>query len=324
MITLKAALIAAGAIGTVAVGGGATWAMTGSHQDAGLRADAAKLPGAHRVVDAAPKSAPTCLPASALPKTGKAAKNGGLPKTGELPKPGDLPTSGLPTTAKLPGTEKLRKEAETAGKKAEAAKPDVQVPNPGVPGVVAPGAKPSTLPSAPANLPACAPSAKPLPKGGAPAAKPSARVPAKPAQPALPALDCRKLVPAVKVGGPVEKTVMLAKGLKYTATTPGGAELAKLDICAVTQKWTGKAGQWLTVERLKTPAGMTQNQLRQALQLPEGGTPLTVDGFAAYQGPHGGGVLVFDPSGYSLFVNGSPVLAGGPKDVATALRQAHQ
>jgi hypothetical protein len=140
----------------------------------------------------------------------------------------------------------------------------------------------------------------------------------------VPALDCRTLAPAVKIGGPVEKTVMLAKGLKYSAATPGTADLKKLNICAVTQKWTGKAGQWLTVETLKTPAGMTQNQLRQALKLPEGGTPLTVDGVAAYQGPHGGGVLVFDPSGYSLFVNGSPVLTGGPKDIATALRQAHQ
>ncbi|MFB4301614.1 hypothetical protein [Actinomadura sp. NTSP31] len=334
MITLKAALIAAGAIGTVAVGGGATWAMTGSHQDAGLRSDAAKLPGAHRVVDAAPKSAPTCLPASALRKTGKLPENAELPKTDKLPKTGDLPTAGLPTTgklpegkvpsSKLPAAEKLRQEAEAAKKKADAAKPGVQVPNPGVPGVVAPGAAPSAAPSVPANLPACAPSAKPLPAGGAPAAKPSARVPGKPAQPAAPALDCRTLAPAVKIGGPVEKTVMLAKGLKYTTATPGGADLQKLRVCAITQKWTGKAGQWLTVERLKTPAGMTQNQLRQALKLPEGGTPLTVGGFAAYQGPHGGGVLVFDPNGYSLFVNGSPVLTGGPKDVATALRQAHQ
>ncbi|MEU9023426.1 hypothetical protein [Actinomadura sp. NPDC048394] len=326
MITLKAALIAAGAIGTVAVGGGATWAMTGSHQDAGLQSGDSKLPAAHRVVDAAPKTVPTCLPAQP-PKTGKLPKTGELPKTGALPKPGDVPTAGLPQTGKLPegkvpGTEKLRKDAETAKKKAEAAKPTVSVPNPGVPGVVAPGAQPTSLPSGRPDLPACAPSAKPLPKGGVPSTKPSARVPGKPAVPAVPALDCRTLAPAVKIGGPVEKTVMLAKGLKYSAATPGTADLKKLNICAVTQKWTGKAGQWLTVETLKTPAGMTQNQLRQALKLPEGGTPLTVDGFAAYQGPRGGGVLVFDPNGFSLFVNGSPVLAGGPKDVATALRQA--
>ncbi|MGI5323594.1 hypothetical protein [Actinomadura nitritigenes] len=338
MITLKAALIAAGAIGTVAVGGGATWAMTGSHQNADLQSGDSKLPAAHRVVDAAPKTAPTCLPA--LPKTGKPPKTGKLPADGRLPKTGDLPTAGVPKAgelpktgdlpagktpaSKLPTTEKLRKETDALKKKAEAGAPSVNVPNPGVPGVVAPGTQPTALPSGKPSLPACAPSAKPLHKAGAPAAKPSARVPGKPALPAAPALDCRTLAPAVKVGGTVERTVMLAKGLKYVSATPGTTDLKKLNICAVTQKWTGKAGRWLTVESLKTPAGMTQNQLRQALKLPEGGTPLTIDGVAAYQGPRGGGVLVFDPNGYSLFVNGNPVLAGGPKDIATALRQAHQ
>jgi hypothetical protein len=340
MITLKAALIAAGAIGTVAVGGGATWAMTGSHENARLQSGDSALPAAHRAVDA-PKPAPACPPASELPMTGKLPKSG-LPKTGPLPATGalpgnrELPKTGLPKTGlpktgelpkgkapsgELPAARKLRQETDALKKNAEAAKP-------GTPARTAP---PSTLPSIPAKLPACAPSAKPLPKGGTPATDPSARVPGKPAHPAAPALDCRKLAPAVQVGGPVEKAVMLPKGLRYVSATPGTADLKKLHICAVTQKWTGKAGQWLTVERLKTPTGMTQNQLRRALRLPGGGTPLTIAGVAAYQGPDGGGVLMFDPNGYSLYVNGSRVLTGGPndlaggtRDIATALRQAHQ
>jgi hypothetical protein len=248
MITLKAALIAASAVGTVAVGGGATWAMTGTHHEAGLQSNGAKVPAAARQDPApAPKMLPTCLPAK-----------------------GDLP-------------------ANLKGK-------------------------------VPADLPACAPS--PDLKKSAPAAAPSARVPAKPGRPAVPELDCSKLRPAVKVGGAVEKAVMLPKGLRYASTVPGSADLRKREVCAVVQKWTGKAGRWLTVETLKTPSGMTQNQLRQALRLPEGGTPVTVAGAAGWQAPNGGGVLLFDPNGYSLLVNGSPVLAGGLQDVATALRQA--
>lgn len=305
MITLKAALIAASTIGTVAVGGGATWAMTGSHNEAGLQSHAAKAPAVERrVQDAVPTTLPTCVPGKSglpdvkVPETGaKKEIDKHLrqnPVTKDLPKV-DVPTKDLPKTD-LPKT---------------------GLPKTEVPGVKAPDAKTKL----PANLPTCAPSVQDLPKGTRPT-KPSARVPAKPGLPAVPKLDCSKLTPAVKVGGPVEKAVMLTKGLRHASTVPGPADLRKKNICAVTQKWTGKAGRWITVETLKTPAGMTQNQLRQALNLPKGGTPITVSGAAGWMGPGGGGVLLFDPSGYSMFVNGSPVLAGGLKDVTTALRQA--
>ncbi|RFS86128.1 hypothetical protein D0T12_05745 [Actinomadura spongiicola] len=333
MITLKAALIAASAVGTVAVGGGATWAMTGSSGTAAPQSHA-KAPAAERKVqDAVPNGAPTCLPAKpGLPRTnlpGGAKKeldkhlkqnpvtkdlpNADLPKpdapTGNLP-PGDLPQTDLPQTD-LP----------------KAGVPKAGQPTPGLPRTDVPDVKVPDGTTLPADLPTCAPSTGDLQKK-APAPKPSTDVPGvpgvpgKPGLPAVPKLDCDKLPPAVKAGGPVEKAVMLAKGLRLTSTVPGGADLRKQNICAVTQKWTGPAGRWITVETLKTPTGMTQNQLRRALKMPQGGTPVTVHGATAWMAPGGNGVLLFDPNGYSLLVNGSPVLAGDLKDVTTAVRQA--
>ncbi|WUI00278.1 hypothetical protein OHR68_00165 [Spirillospora sp. NBC_00431] len=330
MITLKAALIAASAVGTIAVGGGATWAMTGASDPATPQPVGAKAPATERqVTDKAPKTPPTCLPAKPGAKLPGAKLPGGqlpggkLPDTGakkelekqlkqnpaskNLPKP-ELPKTDVPNgqvpNGQLPKT-------DVPGNL-----PKADVPKTDIPGVKAPNAK--TLPK---DLPTCAPSTGDLGKN-APAPAPGARVPGKPGVPALPKLDCGKLPPAVKVGGPVEKTVMLTKGLRHVSTVPGSADLRKHNICAVTQKWTGAAGQWITVETLKTPTGMTQNQLRQAMNLPQGGTPITVSGVAGWMAPGGSGVLLFDPSGYSMFVNGSPVLSGGLKDVTTALRQA--
>ncbi|WP_067466597.1 hypothetical protein [Actinomadura macra] len=333
MITLKAVLIAASAVGAVGVGGGATWAMTGSHQDAGLQSENSKTAAVRHLKDIAPSAPPTCLPAKP-----------GLPKT-KLPH-GQLPDTKLPNT-QLPGGKLPDGKVPGAKPALPEGAPKLKAPKPGVPGDTpttlpsVPAGKPnlpggSNLPGAPnvpgrpnlpgkpgvpADLPTCLPNAKQLPKG-APSKAPSVPVPAKPGLPALPALDCSTLPPAVKIGGPAEKAVMLTKGLRYAATTHGSKVLEKKRICAVTQKWTGKAGQWLTVERLKTPAGLSQNELRKALDLPEGGTPVTVAGVAGWQGPGATGVLLFDPNGYSLFVNGSPVLAGGLQDVAAALRQA--
>lgn len=310
MITLKAALIAASAVGTVAVGGGATWAMTGTHHEAGLQSNGAKAPAATRGMQhTAPKTLPTCIPAKP-----------GLPK-GKLPATG-LPKADIPRTGVKKQVEQHLKQNPATKNLPKTGLPKTKVPGAKVPGVDAPGVKsPDVKGPLPANLPACAPSAPGLP-AGAPAPRPSAAAPAKPGLPAVPKLDCSKLVPAVKVGGTVEKAVMLPKGLRYTSAASGSAELRKRKICAVTQKWTGRAGQWLTVETLKTPAGMTQNELRQALRLPEGGSPVTVAGFAGWRAPNGNGVLLFDPNGYALFVDGSPVLAGGLRDVATAVGQA--
>ncbi|GAA0549069.1 hypothetical protein [Actinomadura livida] len=316
MITLKAALIAASAIGTVAVGGGATWAMAGSHQEADLRPQGATAPAVEREVrDAVPGTPPTCLPAKPALPSAKIPETGAEkqvrkhleqnPATRELPK-ADVPKTDLPG-AGLP----------------DADLPDAKVPDAKVPDAKLPDAKlPDARGKLPSDLPTCLPSTKELTKG-TPATSPSARVPAKPGLPAVPRLDCGKLAPAVEVGGTVERTVLLAKGLRHVSTVPGSADLRKANICAVTQKWADKTGRWITVETLRTPAGMTQNQLRQALKLPKGGTPVTVPGGTAGSIlPDRGGVLLFDADGRSLLVNGSPVLAGGLKDVTTALAQA--
>lgn len=335
MITLKAALVAASAIGAVAVGGGATWAMTGSHHDAGLQSQTAKAPAQRKVQDAVPATPPTCLPAkpgvpgvpavpgAKVPDAATAKKQveqqlrrnpatrdlpkGQLPKTDGLP---GVPNQGVPKP-NVPGVPNA-----TVPGVPNAGVPKPELPKTDVPGVKAPDGK------LPANLPTCVPNPKDLGKNLPAAPKPDARVPGKPGLPSVPKVDCGTLKPAVQVGGTVEKTVMLAKGLRFVSAVPGGADLGKKDVCAVTQKWTGPAGQWITVETLKTPAGMTQNQLRQAMDLPQGGTPVNLFGSAGWMAPGGSGLLLFDPNGYSLFVNGSPVFAGSLQDVTTALRQA--
>ncbi|MFC4053007.1 hypothetical protein ACFOY4_25260 [Actinomadura syzygii] len=326
MITLKAALVAASAIGAVAAGGGATWAMTGSHHDAGLQSQTAKAPAQQRQVqDVPPAAPPTCLPAkpglpgAKVPDAG-AAKKQVEQQLKQNPVTRDLPKGQLPKTDNLPGVPQGAPKPNVPGVPnagvPEAGLPKAELPKPGVPGVKAPDGK------LPANIPTCVPNPKDLGKNVPAAPKPDARVPGKPALPNAPKLDCDALKPAVPVGSAVEKTVMLAKGLHYTSAVPGGADLAKLNVCGVTQKWVGAAGQWISVETLKTPSGMTQNQLRQALKLPQGGTPVNLFGSAGWVGPGGNGLLLFDPNGYSLFVNGSPVFAGSLQDVTGALRQA--
>src|SRR5690606_25358869 len=82
--------------------------------------------------------------------------------------------------------------------------------------------------------------------------------------------------------------------------------------------WVGANGRWITVETLKAPAGVTQNQLRHTLGLKDG-TVTTVHGVTRWVSRDRGAVLLFGPDGRSLLVNGSPALAGGLTDVAAAL-----
>ncbi|WP_131735746.1 hypothetical protein [Actinomadura roseirufa] len=355
MITLKAALFAASAVGAVAVGGGATWATTGSHQEAGLQSATSGTPAVRPVKEHVPGTVPTCLPHGKLAHVkvpGAKLPEGAVPQL-EVSKPGvpggtvvqatpaaPKATPALPkaTPAVPKGTPGLPKATPAAPKATPAlpkATPAVPKGTPGLPKATpaAPKATPAIAgrPGAPANLPACPAGAQRI-AGDTPAAAPAAPAPAVPAVPAkpgvrhlpaVPALGCAKLTPAVPVGGTVEKVVLLPKGLHHVSTSRGDKALDALKICNVTQKWTGKAGQWLTVERLKTPAGMTEAQLRRALGLAEtGGVPVTGGGTVAWQAPHNGGVLLLDPNGYALFVNGSHVAGGGLRDVTAALRQA--
>ncbi|MEU5876726.1 hypothetical protein [Spirillospora sp. NPDC047279] len=325
---MKAALIAASAVGTVSVGG-VTWAATGQ-SDFGLTGGASKAPAAvQKVQDAAPAAPPTCLPKSKLPKLPATPKASNLPKAPDaskpnLPLPKDVPTlpKDVPGTPKdVPGLPKdvpgTPKDLPGAPATLPAAPKDLPKNLPATPGV--PGA-PQKVPGAPA-LPDCGPDAGRLP-GAKPSTLPTALPkPGAPKLPAVPALRCDSLPPAVPVGGSVEKTLILPKGLAFTTAHSAVKEVNGRRFCTITQKWAGKAGQWLTVERLKVPAGVTEKDLRKTLKLPAaGGRQITVNGHAAWQSPSGEGVLVYDQNGYSLLVNGSPVMAGGLKDLTGALQ----
>ena len=307
MITMKAATIAAAAIGAVGAITGVTWAATGSPV-AGLTGAHDKVPAAVQqvkgAVPPAPATLPTCLPADKLPKvpTDKLPKDK-LPKD-KLPK---VPTDKLP---KVP-TDKLPKApADKLPKLPTDKLPNPTQPgNPGTPGVPAPGAP------APMPQPTCLPDASRLPKP--PADKlpgnPADKLP-KPGVPGVPALpknvDCSKLPAPVQVGGTVEKALILTKGLHFAGVEGATKELKAHKICAITQKWTGAAGRYITIERLKAPAGTTERQLRQALALPATG-PLP-----------GGGVLMFDPNGSSLLTNASSLLTSDLPELASAVQQA--
>lgn len=398
MISLKAALIVASAVGAVGVGG-ATYASV-AQPDAGLRSGDSRLPAAKAAKPAAaahglPSCTPSVLPKNGLPHDAKLPNGTALPTALTLPTDITLPNGAtlpsaiklpagvklpeglaLPNGAKLPGGKlngklpkattlpagtklpantvlpkgttlpadiKLPEGAKIpAGVKlpkgAEAKLPaGVQLPNgtkvPNVPqlpnGKQLPGGK--HLPNAGKHLPdgakppACdGAAAKGAPNAAAPAPSPAPSgvpaVPGMPAVPNAPKLSCDKLPPAVTVGGTVEKAVTLPRGLRFDSVRSVTKTVGTHRICTVTQKWTGKAGQWLTVERLKGVPRATEAQLRQAAGLAAGATKTTVGGTVAWQTPKGDGVLVLTPGGDALYLNGSPLLAGSLRDVASHLR----
>ncbi|KAB2350664.1 hypothetical protein [Actinomadura rudentiformis] len=321
MFTMKAGLIAASTIGAVAIGG-VTWAATGQ-SGLGLPGGSPKAPvEAQKVQDALPAAPPTCLPKAGLPKVPDAK----APDLPNAPKAPDASKPNLPNVPSVPNAPK-----------APDAKPSnlPSVPNPNVPAVPkdVPGA-PKDLPGAPKDvpgvpkdvpaLPNCLPDTGSLPSGAPSNLPTNAPKPGLPKLPGAPKLSCDKLPAPVQIGGSIEKTLILPKGLQFASANHGSIELKSRKICAITQKWTGKAGQWLTVERLKVPAGITEQDLRKALKLPEkGGKKISLNGGLAWQSSAGTGVLLFDQEGYSLFVNGSPVMAGSVQDLTGALHRAH-
>ncbi|MFI0454229.1 hypothetical protein [Actinomadura sp. 6N118] len=306
---MKAALIAASAAGAVALGG-VTWAATGQ-SGLGLSGGSSKAPvDAQKVRDAVPAAPPTCLPKAGLPKVPDAK----APNLPNVPKAPDVSKPNLPNVPNAP--------------KAPDAKPSnlPDVPNPNVPAVPkdVPGL-PKDVPGVPKDVPAlpnCLPDTGSLPSGTPSNLPTNAPKPELPKLPGAPKLSCDKLPAPVQIGGSIEKTLIQPKGLQFASANHGSIELKSRKICAITQKWTGKAGQWLTVERLKVPAGITEQDLRKALKLPEtGGKKISLNGSLAWQSSAGTGVLLFDKDGYSLFVNGSPVVAGSVKDLTSALQR---
>ncbi|MFB4313640.1 hypothetical protein [Actinomadura sp. 21ATH] len=303
MISFKAAVIAASAVGAVAAGG-VTWASVAQPEAAPVSAEGRLPDAAAKVKESLPAvPKPDCAPVGDLAGKGAEAVRKGA---GELPDVKDqLPSKNLPSKndVQAPGAE-------------VPAKPDARLPE----GKLPQGELPK------AELPPC-------PENGADRArKPGAKLPKlqepkKPEVevPAVAAPDCAKLAPAVEVGGPVERAIMLPKGLKYASAAKAPKELRAKNICAVTQKWVSRAGSagWVTVERIQAPAGMDGQRLRRELKLPEGGKTANVNGAVVWQAPAGqSGVLVADPNGGALFVNGSPVYQGGLRDLATRIAQA--
>jgi hypothetical protein len=302
MITMKAATIAAAAVGAVGAISGVTWAAAGQ-PNVGLTGAHDKVPAAvHQVKGAVPPpptSVPSCVPTDKLPQ----------PPTHKLPK---LPTDKLPKvpTDKLPKDRLPKPPTDKVPTDKLPKVPTDKLPNPTQPGNPGTPGTPAPMPR-----PTCLPDASRLPKP--PADKlpgdPTQKLP-KPGVPAVPALpknvDCGKLPAPVQVGGAVEKALILSKGLHFAGVEGATKQLKARHICAITQKWTGTADRYLTIERLKAPAGTTERQLRQALALPATG-----------QLP-GGGVLTFDPNGYWLLANASSLFASDLPELASAVQQA--
>jgi hypothetical protein len=292
MITLKAALVGTSCVGVLAVGG-VTYA-TVAQPDAGLRSDRAQVPDAKPAAPApAAPSAPQCLPKSgdvkhAVPQQ-PAAPNAAAPQPGTA----QHQAAGAQQAA--------RQAVEEQAQKADDAK------------------------KAPANLPHSVPGANCLPSQPPKDVKPVH--PAKPQVPQLPHLkkiNCNTVKPAIALGGPAEKALILSRGLSHGTKHVEVITHKTHKLCKVTVKWVGTAGQWLKVERVKTPHPYSLDQLRQALRLPAGGAPISVQGVRGWQTPLGGAVLWYSEGGFALIVEGSPAYAPQLHDVAAKLQQQAQ
>ncbi|GAA2605963.1 hypothetical protein SMC26_32645 [Actinomadura fulvescens] len=325
MFTTKAVLVAASAAGAVAVGG-VTWAATGQ-SSLGLPGGAPKSPvAAQKVRDALPAAPATaCLPKDKLPKVPD-AKAPNVPNVPNAPKAPDASKPNLPNVPGAPqDVPGVPKNVPGAPKDLPSLpKADVPAVPKDVPNV------PKDVPGVPKDvpaLPACPPGTGRVPSPAPstlPTDAPKPNLPSLPKVPGVPKKpDCGQLPPAVQLGGSIEKTFIAPKGLRFASAKSAFIEVKSRKICTITQKWTGAAGQWLTVERLKVPAGVTERELRKALRLPQtGGRQISLNGGLAWQSPANGGVLLYDQNGYSLFVNGSRVMSGGLQDLTGALHQA--
>jgi hypothetical protein len=303
MITLKAALVGTSCIGVLAVGG-VTYA-TVAHPHAGLRSDRSKVPDAK---PAAPAHAAPAVP-QCLPKPGDVGH--AVPQHPAVPHPA-APQAGVPQ-AGVPQAGVPQAVASQAQKVDAARKAPANLPH-SVPAAPQPAGRPG-----PVHAPNCLPSE--LPKGKVPVH------PGKPHAPKLPPIkkiSCDTIKPAVPLGGPAEKSIILSRGLGHGTKHVEIITHKAHKLCKVTEKWVGAAGQWLQVERVKTPQPYSLDQVRQALQLPTGGGPVSVEGTRGWQTPLGGAVLWYSEGGFAMCVEGSPAYAPQLQDVATKLQQQAQ
>jgi hypothetical protein len=295
MLTLKTVLLGTSAVGALAIGG-VTYATVSAPSASDVKSDAAQAvpakpaPAAPAPVPAAPKT--KCVPN--VPDAGKA-----VPEAGKA----------VPNAAGQ-ARDTVQQQAERAGKTVEQKVNEAQG---------APNVQPRTLPAPGVPGTDCVP--KDLPKEVKP------NLPAQPEVPALPKLGaaCDKMQPAIPVGTPLERSVVLSRGLGHATKHVGTVTYKAHKLCSVTQKWTGVAGQWLQIERVQTPTQAPQasiQQLRQALELPlVGGTPASISGQQGWVSPLGGSVLWYGGDGFALYVTGSPTMAPQLQDVAGKLQQ---
>ncbi|HEX6472490.1 MAG TPA: hypothetical protein VF069_25590 [Streptosporangiaceae bacterium] len=316
MITLKAVLVGSSCAGVLAVGGGITYATVGdSHATHPSHVTA---PGAGPALAAPDHARPACLP-----------KAGGASHA--LPKAGDVRQAVPQQAPAMPNAADAQRAAAQAGQQAQAQLRQAQQQAQQAQGGAAPAAglpkvDGAQVPASNAPAPGV-PGTNCLPSVPAKAPKPS--VPATPALPKVPnvptKVSCDSVKPAVVLGGPVERKVILSHGLGHGTKHVRVIVRKAHKLCVVTERWVGSAGQWLQVERLQVPQPYGLDQLRDALRLPAaGGVPVSVSGQRGWMTPLGGAVLWYSEDGFAMCVTGSPAYATQLQSVAAQLQQAAQ
>jgi hypothetical protein len=314
MITLKAVLVGSSCAGVLAICGGVTYATVG-HPHA-THPSHVKAPDAKPALAAPEQARPACLPKQA----GGAAQ--GLPQAGDV----QHAVPQAPGVPAVPNAADAQRAAAQAGQQAQSQVRQAQQ-----------GAPAAGLPKVDgAQVPAQVPASQ-VPAPGVPGTNCLPSVPAKDVKPSLPAqphapklpnvptrISCDSIKPAVALGGQVERSVILSRGLGHGTKHVRVIVHKAHKLCAVTEKWVGGAGQWLQVERVQVPQPYGIDQLRDALQLPAGGAPVSVSGQRGWMTPLGGAVLWYSQDGFAMCVTGSPAYATQLQDVAGQLQQAAQ
>jgi hypothetical protein len=290
MISLKAVLVGTSCVGALAIGGGVTYTTVSNPTD-DLPAKAA-VP-AQPAVPAAPPQA-DCLRQAAPDVQGKA---------GEVQKQAQS------------GAETLKQQAQSGAQ---------SVPQAGA-GQAAP-AQPKTLPKGlPEN------GTKPAPgvpgtdcvKQGVPSKPNLPAAPEAPQLPNAPGLSCDSMQAAIPHGSQLEQAAILSRGLGEATKHASTIQYQGKKLCAVTQKWTAKGGQFLQVERFQAPKGLSAQQLRDMVNAPApsvGSIPTNANGLQGYQSPVGGVMIGYAPDGVGLYVSGTQLYSTVVTEVATKLQ----
>jgi hypothetical protein len=298
--------------GTIAIGG-AAFAMAGGSQEATPSAATAALPPAQ-----APKVSAPEVPADAAHCL-QASKG---------------------VAAQLPGKVRSKVDAEKLKAELDAQKLKSKLPEgspAALPGKasagaaeVAKGVDPKNVTDAAAKaservragLPDCLPKGAPeAASQSLPAGAPNLHGPA----PQAPELSCDSVAPLVQIGGAVERKITTPSGLKFVTTKARTINVGGDKVCAKSQEWNGKGGEWLKVEQLKGLKGkIDPAKLRQALRLPQA-QPVTLGKDSYWQAPvaggQGGGMMWSTVHGTVVSLTGSPALQYRLQEIATQLHQ---